>query len=87
MFYGSTVVGPALVTDIVPKAALGRGLSLYNATTWVGGIIGMGLTGHAIQGFGMVTTFIATAFLPVVALLLLIPVRPAETPVVTPAGN
>lgn len=74
MLNGVGAVGSALVTDSVPRAALGRGMSLFNATTWIGGIIGMSLTGLAIQGLGAAVTFIGAAFLPLLALGLLIPV-------------
>ncbi len=30
-------IGNALVTDLVPPAALARGLTLYTAATWLGG--------------------------------------------------
>jgi MFS family permease len=84
---GVTAVGSAMVTDIVPRAALGRGMSLFNATTWIGGIIGLGSTGHAVQGFGILPTFVVVAILPLIAILLLIPIRPAETTAPAPAGN
>jgi MFS family permease len=74
MLNGVTAVGSAQVTDSVPRGSLGKGMSLFNATTWIGGIIGMSLTGFALQGLGRVTTFFAVAFLPLVAILVLIPV-------------
>ena len=71
-------VGSALVTDLVPQASLGKGLSLFSATTWAGGIIGYAGTGEAVQHLGPTTTLIIGAFLPLLALLLLLPVRDAE---------
>jgi MFS family permease len=71
-------IGSALVTDLVPPASLGRGLSLFSTTTWVGGIVGYSSAGQSIQRFGTTATFVLGAFLPVLALLLLIPVREVE---------
>jgi len=68
-------VGPALVTDIVPRELLGRGMSLFSVTTWIGGVIGFAVTGYAVKNLGMPTTFILAALLPLTAITLLIPVR------------
>jgi len=67
-------VGSALVTDLVPREALGRGLAVYNATTWLGGIVGCALTGYAVQGLGTTPTLIVGACLPVLAAGLLVPI-------------
>jgi MFS family permease len=64
-------VGSALVTDLVPREALGRGLAVYNATTWLGGIAGCALTGCAAQVMGTIPTLVAGACLPVIAVGLL----------------
>jgi len=77
MLSGVTAVGSAMVTDIVPPLSLGRGMSLFNATTWIGGIIGLGSTGHAVEAFGYVPTFIAAALLPLIAIILIVPLRSA----------
>jgi MFS family permease len=87
MFRGVAAVGPALVTDILPRRSLGRGISLFNASTWIGGIVGMGGTGHAMQGLGVAPTFLAAAFLPLVAILLLVLVRPVVKRRLAPAGS
>jgi MFS family permease len=71
-------VGSALVTDLASQESLGRGISLFSATTWIGGIIGFAGTGYAVQHLGMAPTFIVGAFLPLIAIILLIPIRQAE---------
>jgi MFS family permease len=71
----SAAVGPALVTDLVSRESLGRAISLFTATTWIGGIVGYAVTGHAVQGLGMVTTLLIGAFLALIATALLIPIR------------
>jgi MFS family permease len=68
-------VGSALVTDLVAPDSLGRGLALFSATTWVGGIIGCAVTGCAAQSLGITSTLIAGVLLSVIAVILLAPVR------------
>jgi MFS family permease len=78
MLYASFAVGSALVTDLVPQTSLGRGISLFTAAAWIGSIIGFAITGIAIQLIGMNTTFLLSALLPLIAIVLLIPVRREE---------
>ena len=68
-------VSPALVTDLVPREVLGRGMSFYNATGWIGGIIGYASAGYLLQGMGPVRSFLIAAALPLASLFLLIPVQ------------
>jgi MFS family permease len=75
--YVSSGVGSALVADLVPRESLGRGMSLFNATGWVGGIIGFAGTGYAVQTLEMVSTFIMGTFLALIAIILLIPIQQA----------
>jgi MFS family permease len=80
-------VGTALVADLVPQAALGRGLSLFGATSWIAGILGCAGAGCAVQHFGPVSTFVAGALLPLLAIGLLVPIRRSgQEQGLTPAG-
>jgi len=65
-------VGSAFIIDIVPQQVLGRALSLFAATAWIGGIVGLGITGAAFDVFGRRMTFTAGIALPVMAIVLLL---------------
>ena len=69
--YAGGPVASALVTDLVPRESLSRGLALYSATSWLGGIAGSVLTGYAAQSVGTTPTLIAGACLPLIAVALL----------------
>ncbi len=68
-------VASALVTDLVRPEALGLALSRYGASPTIGAIVGLLLTGYAIQSLGMTATFIAGALLTLLAVALLVPVQ------------
>jgi MFS family permease len=68
-------VGSALATDLVPREALGRGMSRFNTTGWLGGMTGFASTGYAIQQFGATATFRGGALLPLVAIALLASIK------------
>ena len=72
---GSAIVRQALATDLAAQESLGKGMSLLTSATWVAGIIGFAATGSAIQHLGISTTLLAGASLPLMAILLLIPIR------------
>ena len=61
--YAGGPVASALVTDLVPRASLGRGLPLCGATAWLGGITGCVLIGYAAQSVGTMLTLIAVGLL------------------------
>jgi len=75
MFHINNGLGSALVADLVPKESLGKGMSLFGSTAWVGGIIGFACTGYCLQNLGIGLTFFMGAFLTVIAMILLIPIR------------
>jgi MFS family permease len=75
LFNAGSGVGSAFVTDLVPQASLGRGISLFRAATSIGGIIGFAATGHAVQKLGVHATSIGGALLTVLAIVLLVPIR------------
>lgn len=54
IFTGITVgtnssVGNALVADLIPSESRGKGLALFSATVWIGGMIGFALAGLMLQ--------------------------------------
>ena len=82
-------VGQALVTDLVPQEVLGRGMSLYVASGWVGGTVGFTAAGHAIEGFGPGNALALGAVLCVVAAVLILSIRGralADTPATATAS-
>jgi len=71
-------VGSALAADLVPREALGKGLSLLDATTPVAGILGHAASGCAVQYLGSIRTFVPAALLPLMAAGLLLTSGPAR---------
>jgi MFS family permease len=71
----SSPVGSALVTDLAPEQSLGAAMSLFQAAAWASGIIGFAGTGHAVERLGITSALVTAAFLPVIALVLLVPIR------------
>lgn len=62
--YVGTGIASALAADLVPKESVGRGIALFTAATWMGGIVGFALAGSAVQSFGARNTlFTAAGFL------------------------
>ena len=68
-------IGNALVTDLVSQESLGRGLSLFGATGWIGGVFGFAGAGFALQNLGVLPTFIIGICLILVTVVLVIPIR------------
>ena len=67
----NTAIGNALITDLLPKKSLGRGLSLFGATSWIGAVLGFAAAGLSIQNLDIVPTFSISITLPVIAILIL----------------
>ena len=82
----ASAVAPALVADLVPRDALGRGMSLYSATGWMGAVVGFAATGHAVEAMGMLRTLTTAAALPLISITLLLPVHRARVAAAAPGG-
>lgn len=68
-------IGNAVVTDLLPREALGKGLALFGATGWIGGVIGFAVAGVTLQNLGFAPTFIIGGCLALGAVGLLIPIK------------
>lgn len=68
-------VGSAWVTDIIPVESLGKGLALFNTTTWIGGIAGFMAAGMLEERVGSLLTCIIGCCLGLVAVAILPPYR------------
>lgn len=64
-------IGAALIADVLGQDALDRGMGFFDAAKWAGGICGFAGTGYAVQIFGLQTTLLAGALLPLLAVALL----------------
>lgn len=68
----SNVLGPALLTDIVARDRLGRALSWWGNSGWIGAIAAFATMGMAIQAFGIETTLAVAAVLMTAATIVTI---------------
>jgi MFS family permease len=73
--HAGDAVAQALVTDMVAPAEPDRHLSLLSTAKWISGIAGFGGAGYAVQLFGMSNAMLATALLPLLAVVLLAEIR------------
>ncbi len=84
--YVSTGVGSALVVDLVDRPSLSRGLALFSAVGWGGGVLGFAAGGILFAAIGYADGFLVGAALLAVATALLLPItrsirrRPAPAP-------
>jgi MFS family permease len=74
---GTTGVVNALVTDLVQRQSLGKGLAMISSAAWIGGMVGFTIAGFSLQYLGLLLTFlIGSCFgLVAIALLLLIDIK------------
>ena len=72
---GSGTLGNALVADLVPRESLGKGLALFAATAWIGGVLGFAVAGYTLQSAGVLFTVMLGGVLVLGAVALLIPVQ------------
>lgn len=68
-------IAAALATDLLPPAALKRGLSWLNTMGWVAGIGGFAVGGYVLDVLGPGTLYVAAAATAVVAALALLSQR------------
>jgi len=80
-------IGNAWVTDLIPRESLGKGLALFGASSWIGGIIGFGLAGTMLQHLGLVPTFIVGGCLGLSAVGFLIPIQSKKQSLNRPDTN
>jgi MFS family permease len=71
-----STVGQALVTDVVPPSLLGRGISLFTGSRWVGGVLGFAVAGYVIEALGLSRSYLVGAALCLFAAALILPIRP-----------
>lgn len=69
--------GNALVTDLVARPSLGKGLSLFGATGWIGGIIVFALGGLMLQKMDFSLCCYIAGVIGLAAIGLLLPIRAA----------
>ena len=63
-------VGFAYVNDLASPDTLATATARFSASPWIAGVIGFGVTGFLIQAVGLQLTFMLTAILPLVSVLL-----------------
>jgi MFS family permease len=77
-------VTQATVADRMPPEAMGKGMSMFNTSSWIAGMVGLSSTGYLIQTVGMSTTLLLGALLPIISIALVTRLRRPD-PVPSPA--
>ena len=81
-------VGTAYITDTVPQGSIGIGLSLFQSTSWVGGIVAFVVAGNAIERIGFEPSIAIGALLSLAALgILVLSRRPRTAAIVSTAAG
>jgi MFS family permease len=70
-------VGQAYVADLSDAKVVGRSLSLYTSSQFIASMIGLGGAGYVMQGIGINPTLLLGAFSLVIAIFILLAIRPA----------
>ena len=70
--FSKNSLGFAYMKDIATKEKLGKAISQYGSTIWLGGIIGFLSAGFLIENLGYYLTFLTASILTGIAILLLI---------------
>ena len=73
----SNGVGQAYVADLSNPGTIGRSLSLFTSSNFVASMIGLGGAGYVMQGIGINPTLLLGALALVVAIFILLAIRPA----------
>jgi len=68
------------ISDRMPREQLGIALSWFNLTLWLPGVFGLAITGNLIRLVGIQQAFTLTAFMPLLACLMLIPIMREDRP-------
>ena len=76
--YVASGVGSALVVDLVDRPAVGRGLSYFGATGWIGAILAFGGGSVAFSEFGLPLGFVLGALLVFAGVPLLVAIAVAR---------
>jgi len=71
---GAYGVGNALVTDLVPRESIGKGLAVIASAEWIGAVVGFATAGYLLQNLGLALTFTIGGCVALAAVGLLIPV-------------
>jgi MFS family permease len=72
---GSSGIGNALVTDLVQRESVGKGLAVFGSSAWIGGVIGFAIAGYILQNLGFIPTFVIGGCLALISIGLLIPIQ------------
>ncbi len=70
----NAAVGSAMVADLVPRQSLAKGMALFVAANWIGGVLGFAAGGYMFHSLGFGLTLIAGGCLTLASIALLLPV-------------